>query len=77
MALRIEGPEQQKHAEDKTEIADPVDDESFIAGAGVGVVMIPKTDQRVGTQSDAFPTDEQQEQAIAQHQGQHRRGEKI
>ena len=77
MALRIERPEQQKHAEHETEVADPVDDESFVAGAGVGVVMIPKTDQRVGTQADAFPTDEQQEQAIAQHQRQHRRGEEI
>ena len=74
MTLGVEGPEQQKHAEDKAEVADPIDDEGFIAGARVGMILIPKTDQRVRTKTDAFPTDEQQEQAVAQHQGQHRRG---
>ena len=77
MPLGIEGPEQQKHAEDKTEIADAVDDESLVAGARVVVIVVPKTDQRIGAQAHAFPTDEQQQQAIAQNQRKHRRGEQV
>ena len=64
--LGIERPEKQKHAEDKTEVADAVDDKSFVAGARVVVIGVPKADQRVRTQAHAFPTDEQQQQTIAQ-----------
>ena len=38
MPLGIEGPEKQKHAEDKTEITDAVDDKSLVAGARVVVI---------------------------------------
>ncbi len=49
MPLSVKRPEQQKHAEHKSEIANAIDDECFIAGAGVGVIGVPKTDQRVRT----------------------------
>ena len=77
MPLGIEGPEKQKHAEDKTEIADAVDDKSLVAGARVVVIGVPKTDERIRTQAHAFPTDEEQQQTIAQNQRKHRRGEQV
>src|ERR671922_2848816 len=77
MALGVEGPEQQKHAQDEAEVTDSIDDEGFVAGAGIIVIGIPKPDQSVRAQADSFPTDEKQQQTIAQHQGQHRRGEQV
>ena len=77
MSLRVESPKQKKDTQDKAEIADPIDNEGFVAGPGIILVLVPESDERVRTQSDTFPTDEHQQHAVAQNQRQHRRGEKI
>ena len=77
MALRVERPEQQKHAQDKAEIADSIDDECFVPGPRIVVVLVPESDQGIGTQSYSLPTHEHQQQAIAQNQGEHGGGKKI
>src|SRR2546421_8131183 len=77
MALRVEGPEQQKHAQDKAKIADSIDDESFVPGPRIVVVLVPKSDQGIGAKSHSFPTHKHQKQAIAQNQGEHSGGKKI
>jgi hypothetical protein len=41
------------------------------------MLLIPEPDQGVRAQSDAFPTDEQQQEIVGQHQGEHRGGEKV
>ena len=77
MALRVEGPEQQKHAQDKAKIADSIDDESFVPGPRIVLVLVPKSDQGIGAESHSFPTHKHQKQAIAQDQGEHSGGKKI
>src|SRR5262245_66596383 len=77
MALRVERPEQQEHAQDKAKITDTIDDEGFVAGARIVVVLIPKSDQGIGAQSHPLPTYEHQQQAVAQNQGEHGGSKKI
>ena len=77
MSLGIQGPEKKKHTEDEAKVTDAVHDEGLVAGPGIALILVPESDQRIGAQSDAFPTDEHQQQAIAQHQGEHRGGKKI
>src|SRR5262245_52439150 len=77
MALRVERPEQQEHAQDKAKITDTIDDEGFVAGARIVVVLVPKSDQGIGAQSDPLPTHEHQQQAVAQNQGEHSSSKKI
>src|SRR5687768_4898268 len=77
MALSIERPEQQEHAEDKTKIADAVDDKSLVTRPRIGVILIPESDQRVRAQPDALPTRTHNRHAVAEHQGEHGSREKI
>ena len=58
-SLAAELGDQQEDAQNKAEVADAVDDESFVAGDGIVVIVIPKADQQIGTKSDAFPADKQ------------------
>ena len=56
--------QQQKDADQESEVADAVDDECFLAGVGGGVFLEPEADEQVGSETDAFPSDEH-EQSIA------------
>src|SRR5215475_1135817 len=77
MTLRIERPEQQEHAQDKTKITDTIDDEGLVARPRIVVVLVPKSDQGIRAKSHPFPTHEHQQQAVAQNQGEHGGGKKI
>src|SRR5574341_1847105 len=68
---------QQQQAQNETEIADAIDDESLVAGDRVVVILIPEADQQVGAQPDAFPADEQKQQILAHHQQQHEKNEQV
>ena len=41
------------------------------------VFEVPEADQEIGADADALPTDEHDEQVVAQHQHQHREREKV
>ena len=70
-------PEQQEHADQERRVADAVGDERLAAGDRVVHVRVPEADQQVGAQADAFPTDEQQRQRVAEHEHEHRGGEQV
>ncbi len=44
---------QKKNSQNKTKIADAVDDEGFVAGDRVVGILIPKTDQEIGAKARA------------------------
>src|SRR5258706_11681484 len=76
-SLAAELGDQYEDAEDEAKIADAVDDKRFVAGNRIVVLAVPKADQQVRTQSDAFPADEKQQQVVAHHQRQHEKNKQI
>ena len=74
---RTENREHGEHAERKSEIADPVDQEG-LDGGGVGALaLVPEADQQVGAQADAFPAEEHLGEILGRHQHQHGEGEQA
>ncbi len=76
-AHALETPEQQQHADQEAEVADAIDDEGLVARRRVGQVAEPEADQQIGTEPDALPADEHQQQVVAEHQQQHREAEQV
>ena len=74
---RAEGPQDQKHAEDESEIADAVHPERLVAGVGGGLLQEEETDQQVAAQAHAFPADKHQQVVGREHQQQHEKHEQI
>ena len=60
--------DKQEHADQKSEVADAVDDECFLAGVGGGVFLEPEADQQVRGKSHALPANEHQQIVVRQHQ---------
>jgi len=50
---------EKQDAQYEAEITDAVDDERFIAGDGVGLIVIPKADEQIRTEADSFPAHEE------------------
>src|SRR5262245_27429186 len=69
--------DQQKNAEHKAEIADAVDDESLISRDRVGVILVPKPDKEIGTETHALPTDEEHQKIISHHQQEHEEDKEV
>ena len=59
------------------DVADAVDDERLLAGVGRRSLLIPEPDQQVRAEPHALPAHEHDEQAVAQHEQQHERGEEV
>ena len=72
---RAEHQEGAEDAEAEAEIADPVDDERLESGGIGGGLVVPEADQEIGSEADAFPTEEHLDQAVGGHQHQHREAE--
>src|SRR5882724_5379057 len=66
-----------QNPEHKTEIANPVDDESLISRDRVGVIVVPKPDQEIGTETHTLPTDEQHKKIISHHQQEHEEDKQV
>ena len=66
-----------KNAEQKRRVTDAVDDERFLACIGRGFFVEVKSDQQIAARAHAFPSDEQQQEIIRQHQHQHGEHEEI
>src|SRR5262245_53001512 len=69
--------DQQKNAEHKTEIADAVYDESLISRDRVGVILVPKPDKKIGTETHTLPTDEEHQKVISHHQQEHEEDKQV
>src|SRR6059036_146403 len=68
---------EKQDAQYEAEITDAVDDERFIAGDGVGVIVIPKADEQIRTEADSLPADEEQQQIVRHHQEKHEKDKEI
>ena len=77
MPDRIEAPEQRVESDDERPVADAIDDECLVAGGGVRKNLVPEADQRERAEPDALPSDEHQQQVVAEHQDEHREGEQV
>ena len=67
----------QEHGEQKTEIADAIEDERLLACIGGGFAQVVKADQQVRSKTHALPADEHQQEVFRQHQGQHEKHEEV
>ncbi len=74
---RAEVGDEEKHGEQKAEVADAVDDKGFLAGVGGGVALEVEADQQVGGKADALPADEEQEEAGGKDEDQHEEHEEV
>jgi hypothetical protein len=68
---RTDCPEQQGDPENKTQVADPVDDKGLVAGQDVVAIFAVKADQQVGAEPDPFPADKHHHRTIAEDEDQH------
>src|SRR4030095_2084225 len=67
----------QQNPQYKTEIADPVDDESLIARDRVGVIVVPKPDEEIGAETHPPPPDEEHKKIISHHQQEHKEDKQV
>ena len=54
-----------------------INDESFLAGVGSGLLQKVKTDQQVAAEAHAFPSNKEKKKIVGQHQGQHGEHEQV
>ena len=76
----IDGPEREeneKHAKDKTEVTNPVDDKCLLPGVRRTLLVIPKANEEIRTQPDPFPADEHHKEGAAEHQDEHEKAEQV
>ena len=74
---RAVGREDQEHREQEPDVTDAVGDEGLLPRDRGGVALEPERDQQVRAEADALPPEEGHEEARAEHQDQHRRGEEV
>ncbi len=72
-----ENADENEHRDQKTEIADPVDDKCLLARLGRGGPLEPESDQEVAAQAHALPTDEEDEKIRAENQGEHEENKQV
>src|SRR5262245_9452774 len=75
--LTAELSDKKEKSEHKTEIADAVDDESLISCNCVGVILVPKPDKKIGTETHTLPTDEEHQKVISHHQQEHEEDKEV
>ncbi len=69
--------EDQHDAEKESRIADPVHDESLLAGIAGALLFKIEADEQIRAEAHPFPPYKHQDEIVRQHQGQHREHEKI
>ena len=69
--------DEEEHREQKAEVADAVDDESFLTGVGGAVAREVKADQQVAREAHTFPADKEQQEVGTEHQDQHEKHEEV
>ena len=68
--LRTDNAAGEQHAENERHVADTIDDERFLAGVGGKAVLVPEADEQIRAEPHAFPSDEEQEVGVGEHQRQ-------
>ena len=69
--------QQEKDSDQKSKVADAVDDERFLAGIGRRCFLKPEPDQQVRREAHTFPSDKHQQGIAGQHQHRHEEEEQI
>ncbi len=69
--------DEQEDAEQETEVADAVHDESLVSGFVILDVFEPEPDKQVGTEAHAFPSDEHHHIVGAEHEDEHGENEEV
>jgi hypothetical protein len=67
----------EKHAENKSEIPYSINDERLLPGLRGRVLFEPEPDKEIGTEPHTLPADEEQKIAVAEHQQEHGEHEQI
>ncbi len=68
---------QQEHRNQKSGVANAVDDKGLVGRNTVPDVLVPEPDQQVGAETHAFPTQEYDDEVVAHHQVEHREHEQV
>jgi hypothetical protein len=74
---RAEMDRDEEDGERESEVADAVHDERFVAGVGGELFGEIEADQQVAAQAYSFPSYEQPQEVLGQHQSQHEKHEQI
>ena len=69
--------EQAEQSDQETPVADPVDDERFLARVARRLLEEVEADQKVRAQAHAFPAHEHQRIVVRQHQREHEEDEEV
>src|ERR1700733_4282797 len=77
VAERAEVGDHQKHRQQKSEIANPIENEGLFACFRGGLAPEVKADQQVGGKADSFPPDEHEQEVFCEHQRQHEEHEQV
>src|ERR1700678_3721196 len=76
-AERAEGGEHEENSDEKTEIADAVDDEGFFASGGRGAALEIKPDEQIRCETDTLPADKHEKEVAGEDQDDHEKEEQI
>ena len=76
-AKRAEDPGDEEHSQQKSGVADAVDDECLVARVGRRLAVEIKTDQKVRAQAHAFPADKHERIVVGENQRQHGEHEEV
>ena len=68
---RPEGVEEDYQPEQQEDITDTRDEERFLGGRGSRRLLIPETNEQVGAEANQLPEDEEQQEAVGNHEAVH------
>ena len=77
VAHRADGLEGEEHRQHEAPVTDAVGDERLLAGGRGRLAGVPERDQEVRAGADALPTEERDQQVLAEHQQRHREHEQV
>ena len=72
-----EAGEEEKHPKKKPEVAHPVDHKGLLPCIGSRILLIPETDQEIGTEADALPSHKHQQEVVGQDEVEHHEDEEV
>ena len=76
-SLTAHFPDEEQDAQEKAEIADPVNNKSLVAGYSIRVVLVPEANQEVRAEPHALPADKEEQEIIGHDQHQHKKDKEV
>ena len=72
-----EGHQDQEHPEDEAKVANAIGEERLLAGVRRALLLIPETDEQVGTEPHPFPSHEHHQEVAPQDEHEHEEAEQV